>query len=327
VIVTVSYQPQPDPGAPDSPEAAAAGRLVPVDAVLDRFPELARPRQIEELPGGLTNRNYRVTTNSGRFVARFWSLDTALLAIDRDAEHYNALVAAEGGVGPTVIGYRPEDGVLVISWLDGKTLDAADLSEPAVLDRVAEACRRLHEGARFVNDFNMFAVQRQYLDLVTERGFRIPTDYLDHQPKVNQIALALSSYPAATVPCHNDLLASNLIDDGERVTIIDYEYSGNNDPAFELGNIWSENDLSLDALEQLVTTYHRAANRRAIARARLWGAISQYGWMLWASIQAAVSELDFDFWSWGLAKYERAIAEFNGPDFDHLLGDIYQTAQ
>jgi hypothetical protein len=76
-----------------------------------------------------------------------------------------------------------------------------------------------------------------------------------------------------------------------------------------------------------VTTYHRAASRRAIARARLWGAISQYGWMLWASIQAAVSELDFDFWSWGTAKYERAIAEFNGPDFDRLLGDIYQTAQ
>jgi Phosphotransferase enzyme family len=218
VIVTVSYQHQPDSSAPEPPEAVPLDRLASVDAALDRFPELAGPRQIEELPGGLTNRNYRVTTNSGRFVARFWSLDTALLAIDRDAEHYNALVAAEGGVGPAVIGYHPDDGVLVISWLDGKTLDAADLNEPAVLDRVAAACRQLHEGARFVNDFNMFAVQHQYLELVTERGFRIPSDYLDYQPKVNQIALALSSYPAATVPCHNDLLASNLIDDGEHVS-------------------------------------------------------------------------------------------------------------
>ena len=47
-----------------------------------------------------------------------------------------------------------------------------------------------------------------------------------------------------TVPCNNDLLAANFIDDGDRIWIIDFEYAGNNDPCFELGNIWSESTCS-----------------------------------------------------------------------------------
>jgi thiamine kinase-like enzyme len=316
--VTVSCRPAPDPVAPE--EFGAVG------GVLDQLPELRPPRRIEALPGGLTNHNYKITTDRGRFVARFWSLETALLSIDRDAEHYNALVAAEGRVGPAVIGYLPADGALVISWLDGRTLETPDLHDADVLSRVADACRRLHSGARFVNDFNMFAVQRQYLQVVRERGFRLPADYLDFEPYISRIAHAFSAAPAATVPCHNDLLASNMIDDGGRIWLIDYEYSGNNDPAFELGNIWSEGDLPLEALEHLVNSYHHGASRATIARARLWGLMSQYGWMLWAAIQAAVSELDFDFWAWGLAKYERATAGFRSPDFERLLADIYQSA-
>ena len=62
-----------------------------------------------------------------------------------------------------------------------------------------------------------------------------------------------------TVPCNNDLLAANFVEDGDRVWLIDYEYSGNNDPCFELGNIWRECRLSLDQLDELVTSYYGRA--------------------------------------------------------------------
>jgi thiamine kinase-like enzyme len=126
------------------------------------------------------------------------------------------------------------------------------------------------------------------------------------------------------VACNNDLLAGNLIDDGERIRLIDYEYAGNNDPCFELGNIWSECHLSLDQLEVLVSCYYGRYRPSRVARARLQGLMSQYGWTLWASIQDATSELDFDYWTWGVEKYERAVATFRGADLDGLIDQAQQ---
>ena len=121
------------------------------------------------------------------------------------------------------------------------------------------------------------------------------------------------------MPCNNDLLAANFLDDGERLWVIDFEYAGNNDPCFELGNVWSESNLSLEQLDELITHYYRREQPSLVARARLLGLMSKYGWTLWASIQDATSDLDFDFWEWGMEKYDRAVEEFDGPEFETLL--------
>jgi thiamine kinase-like enzyme len=281
-------------------------------------------RVVEPLPGGLTNRNYKVTTERGQYVVRFSSSDTELLAIDREAEYRNSVTAAISGAGPAVVDYLAGKGVLVIEWLAGRTLSAADLRNATDLARVAQACQRLHSGPRFVNDFDMFTIQQRYLQIVTERGFRLPTRYLEFMPMVDQICSALAVQVESAVACHNDLLAENFIDDGDRLWLIDYEYSGNNDPCFELGNVWSEANLDMDQLEELVGHYYGRSLRNKIARARLWGLMSKYGWTLWASIQDGVSDLDFDFWSWGMEKYDRAVAEFDGPDLPRLLVEVQQ---
>ena len=110
-----------------------------------------------------------------------------------------------------------------------------------------------------------------------------------------------------------------------RFFCIDYEYAGNNDACFELGNIWSESNLSLSQLDELVTAYYGRRLRHKIARARLWGLMSKYGWTLWASIQDGVSTIDFDFWAWGMEKYERAVAEFDAPEFEQLLAEAQRA--
>ena len=125
------------------------------------------------------------------------------------------------------------------------------------------------------------------------------------------------------MPCNNDLLAENFIWTGERFRLIDYEYSGNNDPMFELGNIWSESNLSLAQLDELVAPLLRPRRSSTRSRGRACtGLMSKYGWTLWASIQDGVSTLDFDFWGWGMEKYERAVEEFDGPDFEQLCEDV-----
>ncbi len=279
------------------------------------------PRTVTPLDGGLTNFNFRVTTPEREAVVRLSSSDGDLLAIDRDAEEANSRRAAESGAAPPVLAYLPERHALVVEWIEGRTLAPDDLRDEVMLQRVAAVCRRLHSGPRFVGDFDMFAIQRRYLALVQERGFRLPDRYLDLAPRAAEVELALAVRREPTVPCNNDLLAANFIDDGDRLRVIDYEYGGNNDPCFELGNIWSESELSLDELAVLVDSYYGRHLRHKVARARLLGLMARYGWTLWASIQAEVSPIDFDFWSWGMAKYDLAVAEFDGPDFARLLDE------
>ena len=293
-----------------------------LEAVLDLVPELRDDsRRVEELPGGLTNQNYKVVVGERSYVVRRWSDDGALLSIDRDNEHENSVKAAEAGVGAPVIAFLPDHGTLVIEFLEGRTLSADELRGGYPLDRIAEACGRLHGAEPFRDGFDMFGTQRAYLELVTERGFRLPDRYRDFEPRMEAVEEALGSQSEDLVPCNNDLLAENFIDDGERLWLIDYEYSGNNEPSFELGNIWSESGLSLAQLDELVAAYWGEPSPAKVARARLWGLMSKYGWTLWASIQDGVSEIEFDFWSWGMEKYERAVDEFEGPDFERLLED------
>ena len=146
-------------------------------------------------------------------------------------------------------------------------------------------------------------------------------------PAVARMRAAMARQPERTVPCNNDLLAGNLIDDGERIWLIDYEYAGNNEASFELGNVWSESTLPDDLLEPLVAAYWGRASAPRVARAQLWALMSQYGWTLWASIQASISPIDFDFWSWGMEKYDRAMAAFDGPAFDGWLDAVGRDAQ
>ncbi|HEY3765981.1 MAG TPA: choline/ethanolamine kinase family protein [Gaiellales bacterium] len=291
-----------------------------VAELLDLVPALRGERTVTELAGGLTNTNYKVVTAEGAYVMRVSAKDAGMLAIDRENEYRNSVSAADAGVGARVVDYLPDRSLLVLEFIEGTTQTADDLRRGDKLEMVAQVCRRLHGAAPFRDDFNMFRIQRRYLELVQERGFRLPPRYVDFEPQVRRMETAMGVRDEGTVPCNNDLLAENFIDTGAgEFRLIDYEYSGMNDACFELGNVWSESNLSLDQLDELVTHYYGRLRRSRIARARLWGLMSKYGWTLWASIQDGVSDIDFDFWEWGIEKYDRAVAEFDGPDFEGLL--------
>lgn len=292
-------------------------------ALLDQISVLAdKPRRIAELSGGLTNCNVKVTVPDGTYVVRCSDPRANLLGIDRDREFHNSQAAAQAGVGAPVIDYRPDLGVLVIGYLPGVTLTDGDFARAGVIEKVAAGCRALHAGPRFLGRFNMFQLQSEYLKTVQDNGFRIPSTYLSHADTFAEIEKLLVATDSTTVPCNNDLLAGNFVEDGEKVWLIDYEYAGNNDPCFELGNIWSECNLSLDQLDELVTAYYGGRLRHKIARARLQGIAAKYGWTLWGCIQNASSAIDYDFWQWGIERFDAAVAEFRGPDFRRLFDDV-----
>lgn len=296
---------------------------------LDRLAVLAgRSWRVDELPGGLTNRNVRVRTDDGPeagepldIVVRCSQSDAGLLGIDRDAESLNTEAAAAAGVGPRVVEYRADLGMLAIEFLPGTALDNASFADPGVLLRAADACRRLHRGPRFTGDFDMFERQAGYLAIVKERGFALPPSYDDHAEGWELVRRALAADPRPTVPCNNDLLAANFIDTGSVVWLIDYEYSGNNDACFELGNTATECDLTPEQTEAYTEAYFGTPTAADLARVRLQALCSQYGWSLWGFIQAATSPIDFDFNGWGRERFDKAEATFRSPGFDRLLAE------
>jgi thiamine kinase-like enzyme len=279
---------------------------------------------IAPITAGRTNQNFRVEVDGQPFFVRVPGASTDLLAVDRANELHNTQAAAEAGVGPRLVAHDPESGAFALEWIDGRTMSNAAFAEPGTPARIAEALRQLHAGPRFRDDFDMVQLSGYYLRVVDERGLRIPEGYREHLGAIPRIEAALAGHPLATVPCHNDLLAENYLDDGGRLWIVDYEYSGNNDPTFELGNTAQELQFDAARQEELCAAYfgpERFARegRALLARMRLQMIMSDVGWTLWAAIQAAVSSIEYDFFGWAEERWARASAARDGDELDAWL--------
>ncbi|HEX2469245.1 MAG TPA: hypothetical protein VHK05_01550, partial [Candidatus Limnocylindrales bacterium] len=118
------------------------------------------------------------------------------------------------------------------------------------------------------------------------------------------------------------LLAENYLDDGERLWIVDYEYSGNNDPTFELGNTCQEQGWDDARITELCGAYFGEATDSLLSRMRLQMIMSDVGWTLWAAIQASISTIEFDFYGWAEERWARASAAIDGPDLETWLRDV-----
>src|SRR5215207_3047793 len=277
---------------------------------------------IQPLSGGLTNTNFRVNVDGMPYFVRVPGESTELLAIDRNNEVHNTKAAAEAGVAPQVLYHLPEYNVMVLKFLDGQTMSREALNQPGMPTRMAQALKRLHAGPRFYSDFNMFRLTEYYLRLCKERGIKIPDGYLERMPVVARIEEAMSVRPLPTVPCNNDLLAENYMDDGERLWLIDYEYSGNNDPTFELGNTCQEMEFDDARIHEICNAYFGDVSADKIARMKLNMIMSDVGWGLWAAIQARISTIDFDFWGWAMDRWGRAVEKMESAEFPRWLEEV-----
>jgi len=278
-----------------------------------------KPVAIQPLSGGLTNTNYRVDVDGQPYFVRIPGASTELLAVNRENEFFNTKAAAEAGVGPKVIYYLAEPQVMVLEFIQGQTMSNELLNAEGMPVRIADSLKLLHAGPRFLTDFNMFRLTEYYLDIVKEYEVTIPDGYRERMPTVERIEEALAARPLPTVPCNNDLLAENYLDDGKMLRLIDYEYSGNNDPCFELGNTCQELKYDEARIAELCAAYFGRATANKIARMNLFMIMSDVGWGLWAAIQAKISKIDYDFWGWAIERWGRAVEKMDADEFSKWL--------
>jgi thiamine kinase-like enzyme len=278
--------------------------------------------KVSPLSGGLTNENYLVEADGERYVMRIPGQSTELLSIDRANEVHNTKAAATTGIGPRVLEHVSGLDVLVLEFIPGATMSARTLQSREMVARMASSFRRLHGSPRFLQDFNMFRLIDNYLQIVDEHNVTIPDGYRDRLPVVAEIERAVSLGALPQVPCHNDLLCENFIDDGTALRIVDYELSGNNDPCFDLGNTAQEAELGEELRAALCSAYFGREDAQQLARMNLFALMSDVGWTLWGAIQARISAVEFDFTGYYTGRWARALEVLNS---DRLGGWLEQA--
>lgn len=295
---------------------------IPIEEVVQQIDDWKNKKtEIHEMTGGLTNRNYRVNVEDQAFFVRVPGADTELLAIDRDNEYHSSKAAADAGIGPKVFYHLPDHKVIVMEFLNGQTMSIGALNAPGMPTRIAQSLKKLHAGANCLNDFDMFRLVDFYMEMVAKHQVRIPKDYRDRMSVLSSVENAVLKKKLPAVPCNNDLLAENYIDDGKMLWLIDYEYSGNNDPCFELGNTCQEQQYNEDQYAELCAAYFGEAHRHLMARMYLYSIMSDFGWTLWGAIQNKISDLDFDFWEYTVGRWERALGMLESNNYTKWLED------
>ena len=271
----------------------------------------------EILGGGITNHNLKVSRSDGTFVLRIAGKDTDLLGIDRTVEREATRAAAAVGVAPEVVDFVEPEGWLVTRFVEGEIPPLERMREPATLRRVAATLRAVHSGPPLRGRFNAFRVVEDYRTTAYERGAEMPPGYATARQIARRIEHLRRAAPER--PCHNDLLNANFIDDGHRLRIVDWEYAGMGDVFFDLANFSVNHGLEEAGRATLLEAYLgsvRPADRRVLELMRF---MSDFREAMWGVVQAAVSELDFDFVAYAdehFARLERTAAE---PSFQAAL--------
>ena len=263
-----------------------------------------REARVEVLGGGITNHNLKVEVGGESFVLRVAGKDTGLLGIDRTVELAATEAAAALGIGPEVVAFVEPEGWLVTRFVAGTIPPLERMREPVMLARIAGALRAFHDGPAIPGTFDSFRVVETYRDTALARGGRVPEAFDWAHALATRIEARRSADSA--VPCHNDLLNANFLDDGERLCIVDWEYAGMGDRFFDLANFSINHELDADRRARRCSrpTSARCEPRTSQAL-ELMRFMSDFREAMWGVVQSAVSELDFDFEAYASEHFER----------------------
>jgi thiamine kinase-like enzyme len=274
------------------------------------------------LGGGITNHNFRARFGGREVVVRLPGNDTELLGSDRSGEREANSLAAAAGVAPEVLAHLEDPVVLVTAFVEGPTMESADLREPAVLEEVAAALRTIHGCGVVDARFDAFRLVEDYAAATRSRGGEVPAAYERAHAAAARIEAspALSGGPALL--CHDDLLPANFIATPEGIRIVDWEYAGMGNRWFDLGNFAVNNELGPAEEEAFLTAYLGAPPSPAdLAALRLMRLMSDFREAMWGVVQAAISDLDVDFVSYAAKHFDRLLAAIDDPGFESLLED------
>ena len=281
--------------------------------------------------GGLTNLVYRVETGDQSVIVRIPGEGTDEY-IDRKVEAFNARAAASAGVSPEVIFARPESGLMISYAVQNIETMTPDLfkSRAGSPARAGKALSKLHNsGETFQFRFELFSMIDDYLNILSEKDANLPDGYHDVVAAAEPLKDVLAHANLPLAPCHCDPLCENFLDDGKTMWIIDWEYSGMNDPLWDVGDLSVEAGMNAAQDAELMEAYFgRPPTAAETGRMIIYKAMCDLLWTLWGLIQHADNNTADDFWAYATGRFDRCKALMQEPIFQqHILAVKNRSAE
>lgn len=279
-----------------------------------------------EALAGMTNRNYLANALGKRFVVRIPGEGTEEY-IDRKADEEAGRLTSDIGVNAPVVYYDPKTGTQITRFIEGcVTMSAEVFKDPGAVRRAAISFRKLHtSGRKLKNDFNEKTVAQEYLDVLKARNAQLPDGYEKVQKQADLIRDVLRATAQETVPCHNDPAPENLVDTGERVYILDWEFAGNNDPFWDLADLSVETAFTEEQDRILLEAYlGRPPRESEYGRIVLYKSLAFLLWTLWGVLQHVNANprpaYHFaSYWDYAMDRFTKCQAIMNSDRFAALL--------
>ncbi len=294
-----------------------------LEAALARVPFFkdANDLKTAPLPGGITNLNYRVDTGGKSYVLRIAGADTELLGIRREIEYAANRAAGQLGVAPEVVYLIEPEGYLVTRFVDGRPLSEEDIGRPENIRRVVAALRQIHALPPIAWTFSPFRTVEDYTATARRCGVTFPDNFDWLMARTREVEAAFLKDPFAPRLCHNDLLNANFLDDGQ-LRILDWEYAGMGDGAFDLANFAVHHGFSDQQDRFLLECYFGQVTLHRLARHKLMKIASDFREAMWGMVQIGISQLDFDFRGYADKYFNRMANSFNDPRYAQWLAQV-----
>ena len=257
--------------------------------------------------GGMSNKNFKVTKGKLEYVLRVPGNGSEGMVV-RSNEEQNSRQACKMGINPPIRYFNAKTGIKLADFVkNAETLNGATIQRPSSMKKIVKIFQTLHHShVRFGNEFNVFNEIRNYERLLEECNGTMYEGYEDHREKVLRFEDYLNKLGVSIKPCHNDLVAENFLkaEDGT-IYLIDWEYSGMNDPMWDIAALFLENNFSEENQDYFLSHYFNGKEpENARKKIFVYQILMDWLWALWTVIKEAQGD---DFGTYGVDRYTRAI--------------------
>jgi len=292
-----------------------------IDRLIKFIPEWnGKLIKIIPINSGITNINYELIVDKKSFFLSIPSSNSESLNIDYRNKYFNNKICGEINISPRVTHFIESENLLITEFIKSKCSSLELFQSSKKIDQLVQSIKLLHNSKPFLRNFNMFS-QISFYQNILKRDY-LPNKLLKYVNSIKKLEPKLYLPNDILVPCHNDLISANIINKDNQILIIDFDYSGNNDPCFELGNLSVEMEYDDEQINNLVMSYYGEKNESIISRVNLQSIVSDIGWSLWSYVQAKNSNLNFDYSAHAIYRLERAINKMESKEYELWQNNI-----
>ena len=255
----------------------------------------------------MSNKNFKVRRGEHEYVLRVPGNGSEGM-VERSNEEQNSMLACRMGINPPVRYFNINTGIKLADFVENaETLNRATIQRTSNMRQIADIFKKLHySNIRFGNEFNVFREICSYENLLQKAGGKMYDGYELVREKVLKLEDYLNQLGVSVKPCHNDLVAENFLKAKNGIIyLIDWEYSGMNDPMWDIAALFLENDFSEENKDYFLNYYFEGGEPlNARKKIFVYEILMDYLWTIWTCIKETQGD---DFGTYGIDRYTRAI--------------------